>query len=316
MAVGIDEPPADVAREQALAYVRSLAGEPIAVCAVDLATGAFVAANPAAHALLEVSEPVAGRRFVDFVHHEDRDGFVAHLDRLTQGRTGTPIERLQLRRPDGRDLTGVGFATTLPVDRRAATLVLAAVAGTEPVTEPDVGPGLMTGGVITDERGFVRYIERGLGRFGYRAQDLVDSSVFLMVHPGDLVPYARAVRGLVDDPGNRRAVLPLRIRLADGRWCAQVAVIQVLEGREGEWGFAVVLTEPRRLGRAGDDPRLAVLTPREREVLVRLLGGDRVRTIARALYLSESTVRGHLSAAFRKLGVRSQIELTERFHRS
>ena len=49
------------------------------------------------------------------------------------------------------------------------------------------------------------------------------------------------------------------------------------------------------------------------EVLSRLVDGQRVRTMAAELYVSESTVRGHLSSVFRKLGVKSQIELTERF---
>lgn len=51
------------------------------------------------------------------------------------------------------------------------------------------------------------------------------------------------------------------------------------------------------------------LSPRQREIVARLLGGERVTEIARALYLSPSTVRNHLTAVFRKFGVHSQIEL-------
>jgi EAL domain-containing protein (putative c-di-GMP-specific phosphodiesterase class I)/DNA-binding NarL/FixJ family response regulator/HPt (histidine-containing phosphotransfer) domain-containing protein len=48
---------------------------------------------------------------------------------------------------------------------------------------------------------------------------------------------------------------------------------------------------------------------RQLEIIQRLIRGERVPTIARGLYLSQSTVRNHLSAIFRKLGVHSQEEL-------
>ena len=65
----------------------------------------------------------------------------------------------------------------------------------------------------------------------------------------------------------------------------------------------------------GQDPRPSIvrtfdeLSPRQREIVSRLLAGERVTEIARALYLSPSTVRNHLTVVFRKFGVHSQIEL-------
>jgi EAL domain-containing protein (putative c-di-GMP-specific phosphodiesterase class I)/DNA-binding CsgD family transcriptional regulator len=53
----------------------------------------------------------------------------------------------------------------------------------------------------------------------------------------------------------------------------------------------------------------ADLSGRQHEIIERLLRGERVPTIARALYLSPSTVRNHLTAIYRKLGVHSQEEL-------
>jgi DNA-binding CsgD family transcriptional regulator len=58
---------------------------------------------------------------------------------------------------------------------------------------------------------------------------------------------------------------------------------------------------------------LEKLTPRERDVLALLVDGRRVATIARALFVSEYTVRNHLKAIFRKLHVHSQAELLDRF---
>lgn len=67
------------------------------------------------------------------------------------------------------------------------------------------------------------------------------------------------------------------------------------------------------LGRAptAEDPvpGLDRLSRREHEVVRMLLHGDRVPVIARQLFVSQSTVRNHLSSVFRKLRVRSQQEL-------
>jgi DNA-binding NarL/FixJ family response regulator len=57
------------------------------------------------------------------------------------------------------------------------------------------------------------------------------------------------------------------------------------------------------------------LTHREQEIVRLLCTGQRVPTIARSLYLSPHTVRNHLKAVFRKVGVRSQIELLELLNR-
>lgn len=54
---------------------------------------------------------------------------------------------------------------------------------------------------------------------------------------------------------------------------------------------------------------LAAVSPREFEVLEYLLDGQRVSRIATHLHISTHTVRNHLKALFRKLGVHSQAEL-------
>lgn len=61
-------------------------------------------------------------------------------------------------------------------------------------------------------------------------------------------------------------------------------------------------------------PGLADLSARQWEVVTRLLRGERVTTIARAMFLSPSTVRNHLTTIYRKVGVSSQAELLELLH--
>ncbi len=60
---------------------------------------------------------------------------------------------------------------------------------------------------------------------------------------------------------------------------------------------------------AGDDrlARLATLTPREQDVLKALMTGKTAGEIAEQSYVSVKTVRTHVEAIHRKLGVRSQL---------
>lgn len=68
------------------------------------------------------------------------------------------------------------------------------------------------------------------------------------------------------------------------------------------------------------DPKLALaalgtgsnpLTAREQETLAAGLGGASIADIAAVLFLSEGTVRNHLSTAIQKLGVRNRIEAAQ-----
>jgi DNA-binding NarL/FixJ family response regulator len=69
------------------------------------------------------------------------------------------------------------------------------------------------------------------------------------------------------------------------------------------------------LYRPGEEPvdpdaeRIQTLTPREREVIALLSEGLRNRQIGERLFISEITVRHHLSSVFGKLGVTSRFEL-------
>jgi len=49
-----------------------------------------------------------------------------------------------------------------------------------------------------------------------------------------------------------------------------------------------------------------ILTPRETEVLMRLVDGDSVAAVARQLYMSESTVKTHVARVYEKLGAHNR----------
>jgi two-component system response regulator DctR len=57
--------------------------------------------------------------------------------------------------------------------------------------------------------------------------------------------------------------------------------------------------------------RLADLTPRERQVMERVLAGDYNKTIADALGIAVRTVEVHRARIFEKMGVRSAVELSQ-----
>lgn len=79
---------------------------------------------------------------------------------------------------------------------------------------------------------------------------------------------------------------------------------------------ALALAEAFAFLDQADVPGVTKLTTRELDITARLLSGDRVPGIAKAIYLSQSTVRNHLSNVYRKLRVGSQQELIELFRES
>ncbi len=70
--------------------------------------------------------------------------------------------------------------------------------------------------------------------------------------------------------------------------------------------------EERETGPAHGEGMLASLTERERAVAEAVASGLSNKEVARRLEITERTVKAHLSAAFRKVGVRDRMQLVVR----
>jgi len=113
-------------------------------------------------------------------------------------------------------------------------------------------------------------------------------------------------------PGQGSSEVPcLHVRGSSGRWLTlQASLTEPTDSGQAE---TVVVIAPAGPGEVALISTTAHgLSVREREVVELVLGGCSTRQISRSLYISESTVQGHLSHVFEKVGVKSRRELLKR----
>ncbi len=139
----------------------------------------------------------------------------------------------------------------------------------------------------------------------------------------DLIASAGEARiiiltGLRDPEAHRQAVLLGAMGIVKKEKAAEVLISAIERVHAGEaWLdpslMAGVLTELTRSskGRKTDPEaeKIAALTNREREVIALVGEGIKSKEIAGRLFISETTVRHHLTSIFDKLGVADRVEL-------
>lgn len=134
----------------------------------------------------------------------------------------------------------------------------------------------------------------------------------------DLAAAAKGARVLVltaiDDPEMHRRAVVLGSAGVVLKRQASAALLKAIERvRQGEvWldqeTMAGLLSAANMAG-GEDATRIATLTKREREIILLISEGLRNRQIADRLYVSETTVRHHLTSVFSKLAVSSRLDL-------
>jgi DNA-binding CsgD family transcriptional regulator len=177
----------------------------------------------------------------------------------------------------------------------------------------DENPGLALGWTVVDgvevEFGVLDYGEDSTfllvpGRDG-PATDSVRSLIAAFARAGILDP----VDHVLDVSGDGIARVTLEDRVAAlGRRMATVAVHEAPATTPQH----EVLSEAQ--GRTGEQEglaHLAQLTAREREIVRLVAQGSSNVAIAKELWVTEETVKFHLSNAYRKLGISSRAELVD-----
>jgi DNA-binding NarL/FixJ family response regulator len=124
--------------------------------------------------------------------------------------------------------------------------------------------------------------------------------------------------GLRDTEAHRRAVLAGAMGIVKKEKAAEVLISAIERVRAGDAWLdpslvAGVLTEMTGSGKTRkDDPeteKIATLTNREREVIALVGEGIKNKEIANRLFISETTVRHHLTSIFDKLSVADRVAL-------
>jgi DNA-binding CsgD family transcriptional regulator len=177
---------------------------------------------------------------------------------------------------------------------------------------------------------------------GITPEQCVGVPVLGAIHPSDAPGFLAAVEHA--RRGERSVALVVRLSARSPQWCEVSAVFAVISPEvPPPMAFALIRCEPgtgsdadagresrleAHMLRIADElhaagllptlgqlpvvsrnPRLGLLTGREWAVLTRLLDGQRAAAIAADLFVSQSTVRNHLSSIYAKLQVNGQVDL-------
>jgi DNA-binding CsgD family transcriptional regulator/PAS domain-containing protein len=295
----------------------------------------IVAASPGAHALLDpLAEPLIGHSLTDFTQSHPSGA----MPLLESGRI-TAFETLQVIRATGQrrrlwisalpDTPSTGLVIAMLMKERAGSRAYSPRADRD-ASAPVIGS--------TDARLVVDRVSNEVSAsLGYRVDEVVGISFLALIVPEDIADVLTALaqtskhkEGVALRVGVVSAELvPVTCQLvllplppppscafallsedsdqgaADGRTIDDLIASL---GRGIRGAMTAYAFEPPLLR---SDVDLQHLSSRELEIVTRLVAGDRVASIAKQLFLSEGTIRNHLSSVFGKLGVRNQQELID-----
>ena len=259
--------------------------------------------------------------------------------RFTAADGGEFVAQIWMRRMDLGD--GYEFALNIivPIDRARGEPTAQAVRAAEASA-----PAL----VVTDHDWRVERSSSDVGDLlGYQDGSLIGTPLLGMVHPIDAPDFLLAVTRAA--ASHQATIARTRLKTADGAWketacfvttlCAhdpaRLGIMMAAQAIAGSASSSDIARLEQHLWRIGLEVRAAGFLPevprelaselprefadlssRQWEIVTRLLRGERVPEIAKAMFLSPTTVRNHLTAVFRKFGVHSQTELLAKLRKA
>ncbi|MDT7537459.1 MAG: hypothetical protein QOI82_1044 [Actinomycetota bacterium] len=288
-----------------------------------------------------------GMRMRDYI--EDPEAAKRSLSLLAAGVIDAYTRQAVYNRPDGSrtefEIRITAYVEQSPRRTAVAMILPATVTMRAELEAPPVDPDLTVVGTVDATASIDRITNDVTELLGYPSAQVLCRNALELVHPED----AASLLLLAAYAGERPTGTCGRVRVltAGGDWLLCRVVIQPLAG-DKPLAFAFTLSplvdKPpadrarareleehlRRIAReiaasgvaalstsmptSVEVPEISRLTTREYEIVVRLAAGGRVPGIARGMFLSESTVRNHLTSVYRKFNVHSQHELMARLH--
>jgi len=318
--------------------IRSLERLRAAAILTELKTHTFVAVNEEAAAIFGApAADLVGSDVLAHIDPRDRDAARTAYAAIDGG----VIDAYQVQRrivtPDGteRAVSVSGRRVDAAGNRYGLWILLPAAEPSTAVETIIVGaPAVVL--AVTDHDWQIEYMTTDAELLGVHGSELRDFPLLGLVHPSAATALlAAAARASTD---HLAVTVLTSMRAGAGRWadrnCLIVPICEHHPPRLGVVISAVAATPAD--GRSGSQldehlrqaiiearavqtldalPALAHLPPgselsaRQAEIVARLAAGERPADIARAMFLSASTVRNHLSAIYRKFGVHSQAQL-------
>jgi DNA-binding CsgD family transcriptional regulator len=340
-------PWAELLAGAAVVYQQAIDKLDVPALILEMPSRRVLAANEAIADVFDIPcEEMLGRRNDELVEFDDLDAMIAAVDALAAGAIDGYRGRRRVTTRKGVTKSVVAWARVIQLGTVRFAAYLVQEVGRHIPTKLAVawaGP-LVVG--TADASWRIRRISSDVAELlGVPAMQWINTILLDVIDPDDVPALLDAVRTASMGMTMRH----VRLRHRDGSWIpAQCLLVAEGPGPSAPTAFAL-MPEPeqaagppsdrvaeleRRLRRIASElraagllddietlptveafPQLASLTSRQWQILVRLMRGERVPTIARELYLSPGTVRNHLAAMFERFGVHSQAELIARLRR-
>jgi DNA-binding CsgD family transcriptional regulator len=321
----------------------------VPLAAVDLPSGRLLAVNPAlADVVGSTVGALTSSSSLDWLSPDDRHAAQLGFQALADGElTGYQATR-RLANPRDPDQVLSVWVSTVDVDGDRiglASVIPSDPHNNQFRTLPPIStapePGDVVLGTVDASWRVDRISQDVTPLLGLTPEQCIGQPVLGVIHPSDVHALLAAVEH--SRRGERAVRLMLRVSARPHDWSEVAAVLATIApGDPPPLAFALIRDDaagsptdssremqleahmlriadelqaagliPRlpQLPALTDEPKLGKLTSREWAVLTRLLDGQRIPAIAADLYVSQSTVRNHLSSIYAKLGVHSQVDL-------